>query len=117
MSGGAAGMRSARIGRASMSTRCMRFCKRSYWAPDTTRDVVERSIDGSLVFGVYDADGAQVGFARVITDYATFAYMADVFIHEDQRGQPKPNASGEKLRFIAGSRKANPGAKPHPPRS
>lgn len=41
---------------------------------------------GSLVFGMYDSDGAQVGFARVITDYATFAYMADVFVHEDQRG-------------------------------
>jgi GNAT superfamily N-acetyltransferase len=63
------------------------FLQRSYWAPDTTRNVLERSIAGSLVFGVYDADGAQVGFARVITDYATVAYMADVFVHEDQRGR------------------------------
>ncbi len=62
------------------------FLQRSYWAPDIGREVVERSIAGSLVFGVYDAAGAQVGFARVITDYATFAYMADVFVHEDERG-------------------------------
>jgi len=44
------------------------FLQRSYWSPDVARDVVERSIAGSLVFGVYDSDGAQVGFARVITE-------------------------------------------------
>lgn len=51
----------------------------SYWAANIPRDVVEKSIRNSLCFGVYNGD-AQVGFARLITDKATFAYLADVFI-------------------------------------
>jgi GNAT superfamily N-acetyltransferase len=62
------------------------FLRQSYWAEGIPRDVVERSIEHSLCFGVY-VDGAQVGFARIISDYATFAYLADVFVLEAFRGQ------------------------------
>jgi N-acetylglutamate synthase-like GNAT family acetyltransferase len=58
----------------------------SYWAGAVPRDVVARSVANSLSFGVYAADGAQVGFARVITDRATFAWLADVFIDPAQQG-------------------------------
>ena len=60
--------------------------QQSYWAEGIPRDVVERSIRNSLGFGVYD-DDRQVGFARVVTDRATFAYLADVFVLEAQRGR------------------------------
>lgn len=56
----------------------------SYWAQNRTRAVVERSIENSLNFGVYCND-QQVGFARVITDYATFAWICDVIIDAEQR--------------------------------
>jgi GNAT superfamily N-acetyltransferase len=59
--------------------------KTSYWAIDRARDVVERSIDNSLSFGVYKGND-QVGFARVVTDYATFAWIADVFVLPEHRG-------------------------------
>lgn len=62
------------------------FLARSYWAAGIPFEVVKRSIENSLAFGVYKED-QQVGFARVITDYATFAYIGDVFILEDFRGQ------------------------------
>jgi hypothetical protein len=55
------------------------YLTRSYWAPGIPRDIVERSIRGSLVWGVYEGT-KQVGFARVITDKATFAYLCDVFV-------------------------------------
>ena len=58
----------------------------TYWASGMPRDVLERAIEGSITFGVYD-DGRQVGFARVITDMATYAYLSDVFIVEDRRGR------------------------------
>jgi GNAT superfamily N-acetyltransferase len=58
----------------------------AYWSPGVAREVVERSIAGSLAFGVYAADGQQVGFARVVTDYATFAWLADVYIEDAHRG-------------------------------
>jgi GNAT superfamily N-acetyltransferase len=60
------------------------YLARSYWAEGIRRETVERSIANSLCFGVYE-EGKQVGFARVITDYATFAYLADVFIIESHR--------------------------------
>ena len=63
-----------------------RFLSQSYWAEGIPIDVVKRSIDGSLCFGVFDND-RQVGFARVITDEATFAYLADVFVDEEYRGR------------------------------
>jgi GNAT superfamily N-acetyltransferase len=59
----------------------------SYWAPGIPRDVVERSITGALNFGIYHETQGQVGFARVISDHATFAYLADVFVLESHRGQ------------------------------
>lgn len=62
------------------------LAQRSYWAEGIPRDVVERSIRGSLPFGVYDGE-RQVGFARVITDRATYAYLADVFVLEAHRGR------------------------------
>ena len=58
----------------------------SYWAKNIPLDIVKISIEGSLCFGVYLKD-KQIGFARVITDYATFGYLADVFIDKDQRGK------------------------------
>lgn len=58
----------------------------SYWAMHIPLDVVERSVANSLCFGVYNGK-EQVGFARVITDKATFAYLADVFIIETHRGK------------------------------
>lgn len=57
----------------------------SYWAKDIPRPVVERALAHSLNFGAY-LDGRQIGLARVITDRATFAYLADVFILEAYRG-------------------------------
>jgi GNAT superfamily N-acetyltransferase len=62
------------------------FLTASYWAEGVPLEVVRRSIEHSLVFGVY-VGAQQAGFARVITDYATFAYLADVFILEAYRGQ------------------------------
>jgi len=65
------------------------FLARSYWARGIPRDVVERSIEGSLCFGLFE-DGPpvrQVGFARVVTDCATFAWVGDVFVLEETRGK------------------------------
>jgi GNAT superfamily N-acetyltransferase len=59
----------------------------SYWSPGIARDVVERAIAGSHCLGAYAADGGQVGFARMITDHATFAWLADVWIDEPARGR------------------------------
>ena len=58
----------------------------SYWARGIPREVVDRSIDNSLAFGLYEGD-ALVGFARVITDRATFAYLSDLFVVESHRGR------------------------------
>lgn len=62
------------------------FLAKSYWAQSIPLAIVERSIEHSLPFGVYDG-ARQVGFARVISDYATFAYVADVFIIPEYRGR------------------------------
>lgn len=62
------------------------FLSRAYWAETRTRDVIEKSIQFSLNFGIYEGD-RQIGFARVVTDRAIFAYLCDVFIHEDYRGR------------------------------
>jgi GNAT superfamily N-acetyltransferase len=62
------------------------YLSRSYWAAKIPREIVARSIANSLCFGVYDA-GRQVGFARVVTDRATYAYLADVYILESHRGR------------------------------
>lgn len=62
------------------------FLVTSYWAEGIPRDTVVRALAGSLNFGLYDAV-AQVGFARFVTDRATFAYLADVFVLPAHRGQ------------------------------
>jgi N-acetylglutamate synthase-like GNAT family acetyltransferase len=65
------------------------FLTQSYWSPGIARAVVERAIKNSLCFGLY-RQAEQVGFARVVTDKATFAYLADVFILEAHRGRSLP---------------------------
>lgn len=62
------------------------FLRGSYWANGIPREIVDRSIDNAISFGVYEGD-RQVGFARVISDRATFAYLSDVFIVESHRGR------------------------------
>jgi GNAT superfamily N-acetyltransferase len=62
------------------------FLTTSYWAMGIPFETVKKSIEHSLNFGIYKA-GKQIGFARVITDYATYAYIGDVYILEDYRGQ------------------------------
>jgi GNAT superfamily N-acetyltransferase len=63
------------------------FLRTSYWSPGIAREVVDRGIDNSLVFGLYDAAGAQAGFARAVTDRARFAWLADVFVLGEHRGR------------------------------
>ena len=58
----------------------------AYWCRKIPRQVVERAIENSMCFGAFDGD-SQVGFARVITDRATFAYIADVFVLPSHRGR------------------------------
>jgi N-acetylglutamate synthase-like GNAT family acetyltransferase len=60
---------------------------RSYWAQGRSLETVKRSIENSLCFGMYNKKDNLVGFARVLTDYAVFAYIMDVFILEDYRNQ------------------------------
>ncbi len=60
--------------------------KESYWAAGIPVEVVKKSIEGSICFGVYHCNN-QIGFSRLITDCATFAYLADVFIDQNYRGQ------------------------------
>jgi len=68
------------------------YLTRSYWSPGIPRDVVERAAANSLCFGLYHRAGGddggeqQVGFARVVTDRATFAYLCDVYVLETHRG-------------------------------
>lgn len=68
----------------------------SYWAKNIPIDIVKRSIEGSLCFGVY-LNEHQIGFARVITDNATFGYLADVFIDNNYR---RKGLSKELMKFI-----------------
>jgi GNAT superfamily N-acetyltransferase len=62
------------------------YLAQSYWSGGISREILERGIANSLPFGVYDG-AHQVGFARVVSDYATFAYLADVFVLESHRGR------------------------------
>ena len=62
------------------------YLSRSYWSENIPVEIVKRSIENSLCFGVYHLD-KQIGFARVISDFATFGYLADVFILEEHRGK------------------------------
>ena len=66
------------------------YLERSYWAKGRSKEVIETSLQHSECFGLYDEKhqkGKQIGFARVITDYATFAYLADVFVLESYQGR------------------------------
>ena len=61
------------------------FLSRSYWAKGIARELIERSLAGSLCIGAYDEAGAQVGLARFISDFATFCYVCDVFVVDEHR--------------------------------
>lgn len=63
------------------------FLREAYWSPGVPREVTERAIANSIAFGVYAPGGAQAGFARVVTDRAIFAYLADVFILPEHQGR------------------------------
>ena len=63
------------------------FLTNCYWAKGIPRNVVAQSIEHSLCFGIYDGSGAQIGFARVVSDFATVAYLGDVFVLESHRGR------------------------------
>jgi len=67
-------------------TRVHGWLAASYWSPGIARDLVERAIAGSHCLGAY-RDGTQIGFARAITDHATFAWIADVWVDDAARGQ------------------------------
>jgi GNAT superfamily N-acetyltransferase len=58
-----------------------------YWAAGRTREMIDKSVHHSLCFGMYDADGRQIGFARVITDQAVFSWIMDVIIDQEFRGK------------------------------
>ena len=63
------------------------FISHSYWAKNIPIEILQKALANSLCFGIFKVDGSQVGFARMITDKATFAYLADVFILDEYRGQ------------------------------
>jgi len=63
------------------------FLSTSYWAEGIPMETLNRAISNSLSFGVFSKEKRQAGFARVITDSATYAYLADVYILEDHRGK------------------------------
>jgi GNAT superfamily N-acetyltransferase len=73
-----------------------RFLANSYWAKNIPRSLVVKSIENALCFGMF-LEGRQIGFARLITDRATFAYLADVFVVEEYRGR---GFGGDLLRWI-----------------
>jgi GNAT superfamily N-acetyltransferase len=92
------------------------YLSRSYWAEAIPRSVVARAIEGSLCFGLFRGH-AQVGFARVVTDRATFAYLCDVYLLEEHRGRglakwlmaavmAHPDLQGLR-RFLLGTRDAH----------
>ena len=63
------------------------YISSTYWAEGIPKETFKKALDNSLCFGVFSSEGKQVGFARMITDLATFAYLADVFIDEAHRGK------------------------------
>ncbi len=68
----------------------------SYWAKNIPLEIVTKAIEGSLCFGIYN-ENKQIGFARIVTDYATFGYLADVFVDANHRGR---GLSKELMKFI-----------------
>ena len=73
------------------------FLSQSYWAPGIPREIVARSLANSLCLGTYAPTGEQVGLVRVISDYATFAYLCDVYVLEDHRGRGLAKAALQTL--------------------
>jgi GNAT superfamily N-acetyltransferase len=63
------------------------YLETAYWSTGVPYEIVDRSIDRSLSFGLYAPGGEQAGFARVVTDSAVFAYLADVFVLDEHRGR------------------------------
>ena len=63
------------------------YLSQSYWSPDIPRETVRRALEHSLNVGAYTAAGAQVGLVRIITDFATFAYLCDVYVLAEHRRQ------------------------------
>jgi GNAT superfamily N-acetyltransferase len=63
------------------------FLRTSYWAAGVEREIVDRAIDNSLVFGMRAADGSQAGFARAVTDRARMAWVGDLFVLPAHRGR------------------------------
>lgn len=59
----------------------------SYWATGRSKETIEKSIQHSLCFGIYDNTNKQLGFARVVSDYAVFAWLMDVFVLDDYQGK------------------------------
>lgn len=62
------------------------YLTRAYWSPGIPAEIVRRAVRSSLCVGAYDPSGAQVGLVRVISDYATFCYVCDVYVLEQHRG-------------------------------
>lgn len=77
------------------------YLSNSYWSENVPKSVIVKAVENSLCFGVLaiEANGSetQVGFARMITDYATFAYLADVYILEEHRGKGLSKKTMEKI--------------------
>ena len=67
--------------------RIYEYLSNSYWSPNIRRDVVERQIANSLCIGAFDGNGRQIGFARLVTDYGRFAYLADVYVLEGHQSK------------------------------
>lgn len=63
------------------------YLSRAYWSENIPFEVLRRAVQGSMCIGVYDATGAQVGFARFISDFATFCYVCDVYVLDAHRGR------------------------------
>ena len=63
------------------------YLARSYWATGVPREIVDRAVRNSLCIGAYTASGEQVGLARVVSDFATYAWLCDVYVLEPHRGR------------------------------
>lgn len=73
------------------------YLTRSYWSPGIPKELVAKALRHSVCIGAYGPDGAQVGFARLVTDHATFGYLADVYVLEAHRGKGLSRAMVEAL--------------------